>query len=515
MATSAPLNRRDFCKLGLAATAAASIPAPSAAADRAQELAYLPAAEQIRRFRARQLSPVEVLQAQIARIEAVNGKVNAITFKHFDEALAAARDSEQRYRTGKARPLEGVTVALKDEHGKAGWTVTQGSKLFKDSKVAVNDPVVDKLLSAGAVPHIQTTVPELYIIGVTWSDLWGVTRNPWNLRYAVGGSSGGSGAALASGMTTLATGSDMGGSIRIPCAFNGLYGFKGPYGRVPVEEASTYLLQAVNGPLARTLTDTVLMENVIAGPSPYSPSTIRPTVELPTNFPGIKGWRIAYDMDQSWAEIDPDVVKNTQAALKVLQSQGAIVEEVDLKLGMTQAELKLVFMKALLAGVLGPDLVSLVEAKDQLTTYARYYVEVAAAQVNPRNAREASDAIHKIYRQLQDTVFLKGYQALIVPTLATSRVPADFDNTKTKLQINGREVDPDVGWFLTPLFNLCNWNPVVAVPTGLASNHVPTGMQVVARTFDDATAFQVAAAYARAAPQLYTGDRFPDFRDAE
>ena len=135
-----------------------------------------------------------------------------------------------------------------------------------DNLLEHNTPVVDLLERAGAIFHCQTTVPEFYFIGQTWSKLWGVTRNPWNLDKTVGGSSGGSGAALAAGMTTLATGSDMGGSIRIPSAFNGVYGFKPPHGRVPLTPGGEVMPQGTSGPMARSFADLVLMQNAMTGP---------------------------------------------------------------------------------------------------------------------------------------------------------------------------------------------------------------------------------------------------------
>lgn len=198
------------------------------------DLAYLSAFELRQLFQSKSVSPVEVLEAQIVRFEEVGPAVNAITHTHFEQARQAARMAEERYRRGDARPLEGITVALKDEDGLQGWIVTAGSALMAHHRLDRNTPVVDLLQDAGAIFHCQTTVPEFYFIGHTWSKLWGVTRNPWNLDFTVGGSSGGSGAALAAGLTTLATGSDMGGSIRIPSAFNGIYGFKPPHGRVPL-----------------------------------------------------------------------------------------------------------------------------------------------------------------------------------------------------------------------------------------------------------------------------------------
>src|SRR5215211_4834239 len=142
------------------------------------ELAYLPAHRQLELFRTRQLSPVDVLEAQIGRIEALNPQVNALTYQHFETALDAARESERRYQRRDFRALEGVTVAVKDEYDRVGWHVTAGSVLLKDEVSPDTHPVIDKLLAAGALLHVQTTAPEFYLVAVTWSDLWGSPAIP-------------------------------------------------------------------------------------------------------------------------------------------------------------------------------------------------------------------------------------------------------------------------------------------------------------------------------------------------
>jgi amidase len=178
----------------------------SVVASGALALAYMPAHEQLRLFRAKQLSPVETLRAQITQIESIGASINAVTYSHLEEALIAAQESEARYHCGNPRPLDGITVAVKDEYDKGGWIVTAGSVLLRDSVKHENHPVVDKLLEAGVVLNLQTAAPEFYLVAVTWSDLWGVTRNPWNLDCTPGGSSGGSAAVLGAGMATLASG---------------------------------------------------------------------------------------------------------------------------------------------------------------------------------------------------------------------------------------------------------------------------------------------------------------------
>lgn len=521
------MNRRKFAQiaaLGLASVGATiAIPPLHVKAKNTRtsrdlgfsDLIYLSASEQLELFKSKKLSPVEVLQAQIKRAEAIEPLVNVYTYTHYDSAIAAAKESEKRYMQGNPRPLEGITVAIKDEYDKVGWITTAGSKLLENNVAKTNHPAVNKLLGAGAVIHAQTTVPEMYLTAVTWTDLWGVTRNPWNLDYTVGGSSGGSGGALAAGMTTLATGSDMGGSTRIPCAFNGLYGFKPPYGRNAPPPDSVFLLPATEGPLARTFTDMVHLQNVMAGPAPYTATALRPKLTLPLTYTSIKGWRIAFTLDQGWAEVDADTRQNTEQALDILRQQGAIVETVDLNLGMDGVQIRQAITYALLTGGFGADMATLNDYADQLTTYGRYFAGVAAQEMGIAQAKEAEETISYLYAKVQDAVFLKGYKAVVMPTLATSNIAADYDPTKDSTTINGQVVDPHVGWFLTPLWNLLNWNPVVSIPTGLNRNQVPTGLQIATPTYEDETAMQIAAAYAQAAPALFTGDRLPKFLNAQ
>ena len=498
---------RDSIPMVGASGAAVAKPLHSKGSD----LIYASTADLLQRYQRRELSPVEVLEAQIERYREVEPLINACTYTHFDSARKAAQESEQRYKNKTARPLEGITVALKDEYDVTGWITTAGSNVLKDNVATSNHPAVDKLIQAGAVLHMQTTVPEMYFAAVTWTDLWGVTRNPWNLNYTVGGSSGGSGAALAAGMTTLATGSDMGGSTRIPCAFNGLYGFKPPYGRNAPPPGSTFLLPSTEGPMARTFEGMVRLQNVLSGPAPYTPTALRPKLKLPLRYPSIKGMRIAFSMNQGWAEIDADTQANTREALRVFERQGAVIEEVDLNLGVDGPALRTALVNALLSGGFGEDLKQLNAYSDQLTSYGRYFSEIAATTRGSAEAKQAEDMINALYKRIQDAVFLNGYSAVLMPTLATSDVAADFDPTKDTIRINGQPVEPNVGWVLTALWNLLNWNPVVSIPTGLNRNQMPTGLQICTTTYDDATAMRIASAYASEAPALFTGDRFPAF----
>ena len=275
-------------------------------------------------FKARELSPVELMEAVIAQAETVEPVVNALCHQFFDEALDQARDAEQRY-AGKGdppRPLEGIPLAIKEEEAVAGQPQTQGSLIYKDQVAEKNSAFAQRHLDSGAIVHARTTAPEFSCAGFTQSRIWGVTRNPWNPTYAVGGSSGGSAAALASGTTTLASGSDIGGSIRIPASFCGVVGFKPPYGRVPLDPPFNLDTFCHNGPLARTVADCALYENQIAGPHPSDVTTLRPKLVLPTSFEAISGMRIALSEDLGGWPVDPEVRANTLAVGEALRKPG-------------------------------------------------------------------------------------------------------------------------------------------------------------------------------------------------
>ena len=199
------------------------------------DLCFLDAREALRLFRIRDLSPVDVLEAQIARADAVEGQVNALASTFFGEALEAARRSEARYagKDGGPRRLEGLTLAVKEDTAVAGKPRTFGSLIFADNLADHTNPTVASLVDEGAIIHALTTCPEFVWPWTCTSRLHGVTRNPWNTAITCGASSGGAAAAVAAGTTTLATGSDSAGSIRMPAAMCGITGYKPPYGRNP------------------------------------------------------------------------------------------------------------------------------------------------------------------------------------------------------------------------------------------------------------------------------------------
>ena len=246
------------------------------------DLCYLPAHEALARFRAKTLSPVDLMQAAIARAEAVKDPINALTHTHFDEALDLARKAEAKYaKGGRVRALEGLPIGIKDENLIAGKPTSSGSLIMKDFVAETTSVNNQRILGAGGIVLARTATPEFSAAGVCWSRLWGVTRNPWNPAMTTGGSSGGSGAALAAGIVPLAMGSDIGGSIRIPASACGVVGYKPPYGRNTDDPPFNLDFFCHTGPLARTVKDAALLQNVITGPHPSDITTLRPKLTLP------------------------------------------------------------------------------------------------------------------------------------------------------------------------------------------------------------------------------------------
>ena len=453
-------------------------------------LAYLSASQALRLFRTGELSPVELLEAQLSRIAQSADSLNAVCFNYADEAMSQAKRAEARYAAGAddLGTLEGIPTALKDENMMAGKITTYGSLLYSDHVAASNAPVVQRLLDAGAIVHARTTTPEFSCTPFCHSRQWGITRNPWNEAFTPGGSSGGSGAALAAGLTTLATGSDIGGSIRIPASACGVVGFKPPYGRVPA--TAPFNLDHYNhpGPMARTVEDCLLMQNVLAGPHPQDIASLKPKLELAVDRGGVQGWKIAYSLDFGFMEIDPDVRANTLLALDIFRSLGAEVVEVELPWSWDVYKAAATHHATLFGAWLAE---YLDERQTRLTPYALDFAK-KSLHVTPRDYLSSLDVEGRIYAHFGP--MMEKFQLFLCPTLALPAVQADFDMSEPLL-INGKWIDPYLGWTMAWPFNMLSRCPVLALPSGQARTGVPTGLQLVGRTYDDQAVFRAGLAY--------------------
>ncbi|MEO8717673.1 MAG: amidase, partial [Burkholderiales bacterium] len=293
----------------------------------------LSACELLRAYRAKTLSPVEATHAALARIDKLNPVLNCFNLVDKNGALAAARASEARWKKGApVGLLDGVPTSIKDIILTRGWPTLRGSKTT-EPKGPWNDdaPAVARLREHNAVFLGKTTTPEFGWKGVTDSPLTGITRNPWNPQTTPGGSSGGSAAAVAAGMGPLTVGTDGGGSIRIPCAFTGLFGLKPSFGRVPAWPLSPFGTVAHLGPMTRTVADAALMLNVLSLPDardwhalPYDARDYRIGLD-----DGVRGLRIAYSPDLGYAKVDKEIAALVKKAAQVFADLGAHVDEVD------------------------------------------------------------------------------------------------------------------------------------------------------------------------------------------
>jgi aspartyl-tRNA(Asn)/glutamyl-tRNA(Gln) amidotransferase subunit A len=459
------------------------------------ELHALPATEVLSAFARRDLSPVEYLNALIRRSEEVEPRINALGDTYFEQALDSARKAESVYaaRSRAPRPLEGLPVAVKDEAEVAGQRTTNGSLLRQDNTVEVSEPMIERLLEAGAIIHARTLTPEFSIAFWTSSRLWGITRNPWNLDYDVGGSSGGSAAALAAGMTPLATGSDIGGSIRVPASCCGVVGYKPAYGRIPQIPPDGLDHWCHLGPLARTVTDAALLSDVLVGPDSRDHASLRPALHIGRPHGDVAGMRIAVSDDLG----DWPVVDSVRAAVSrtadVLRGLGAEVEPVPLTV---ERSLLAIAGNAHYAAIFGAYVADAIGGQEELAcSYTRSWL---ASLEDAPSFLEGLNAEGEITRRLGD-VFDR-FDLLLCPTMAIPAYRAGVDACSEPVVIAGEEYDGMRDICLSEVFNPAGRCPVITLPAGHDSNGVPIGLQLVGRSYEDVTVFAVARALETAQP---------------
>ena len=475
------------------------------------ELAYMSAAEIAERVRRRSLSPVEIVESCIARIERRNPSLNAFVFKGFDDARREARAAEASVMSGAATgPLHGVPTAIKDLFDfKPGWPFTFGGvRAMRDCVSSWHCVFAERIERAGAIILGKTNSPTMGLRGTCDNYLFGPSRNPFDTRRNTGGSSGGSAAAVADGLVPFAEGTDAGGSIRIPAAWCNVVGFKPSFGRVPVVTRPNAFAGATpfvfEGPISRTTEDAALVLSALAGYDPRDPFSIETHEDfLGATRRSIKGWRIAYSPDFDVFPIDAAVGRTVDEAVRRFADAGAVVEEVRLGLKRSQRELSQTWtrlmtplnisalegMKAFGIDLMGahredfpPDYLQRIDA----------YRELSAMELTADQAirSEVYDAIQGV---------LTDHEILVSPTVATMPVENATDgDTKGPARVNGVEVDPLIGWCLTYLTNFSG-HPSASVPAGL-SGGLPVGMQLIGRRYADGDVLAATAAVERVLP---------------
>jgi Asp-tRNA(Asn)/Glu-tRNA(Gln) amidotransferase A subunit family amidase len=448
-----------------------------------------PARELTDRMRAGELSPVEVVDAYLARAEHVQGQLNAFTFSFPEEARAAAHRSERRLRETpeSCGRLEGLPVAIKELTPVRGQPHTLGSLAFKDQVAETTDPAVQRLLDAGGVVHVRTTSPEFGCASVTDSLLFGETLNPWDPAFSTAGSSGGASVALATHATPLAQGSDSAGSLRLPAAACGIVGMKPSHGVVPVDAPNYLETCNHNGPMARDVADLRLMFEVMAGPDPAQLAGVRPA-DGPGTRVDLRGARVAVIDGMADLDVDADVAANLHGAAALLEQAGAVVERRDFpwSYGRLFETTKRVF-----AQYYGPMVRRAVAAGAELNDYALAFSESMVDLTDDWQVRlQARMEVAELQRSLGE--LFGRYDFLLLPTLAAPAYPAGDHFIDHGPVVNGRE-QPDrwIVGFTVP-FNLASTCPVVSLPTGLSHGGLPTAAQIVAHPYHDFSAISVA-----------------------
>jgi Asp-tRNA(Asn)/Glu-tRNA(Gln) amidotransferase A subunit family amidase len=455
---------------------------------------YLSATELLAAYAAKTVSPVEYLEVVIARVEAMEPTLNAVMDRRYDEARVEAKASADRWAHGSAGALDGVPVVAKEEHPMIGRSWTQGSLAFADEVATVDHPIIERIQAAGGIIHIRSTTPEFCCAGFCHSRMWGITRNPWNTDFSPGGSSGGTGAALAAGYAPIGTGSDIGGSIRIPASLSGVAGFKPPWQRVPALPPYNLDQFCHDGPLARTVADCALLEDVIAGAHWRDPASLPnpPKVAGAAGAAGVtadvRGLRIAFCTQLGDWPLDPAVEANTRRVAASLEAAGAHVEEVTLPWTMAQIwDAAQVHFRTIMGAGIGAVRDA---ARELLSDYTIAFAD--SMESATLGFYEGLELEGELWEPLG--LLFQRVDAFLCPTMATDGYRAGEPYLEGGMDVGGSHVRHHILGAMTLPFNINSRCPVVSVPSGRAANGVPTGVQVVGRPYDDAMAFRVAAA---------------------
>ena len=472
-----------------------------------EDLAFTPAWQLLEWIKERKVSPVEIVETYLSRIERLNPSLNAFLTLCADEALDGARRAEAEVMAGAdLGPLHGLPLPIKDLTPTAGIRTTHGSLILRDY-IPQRDAIhVERVRRAGAIIIGKTNTPEFGHRGTTENLLGDPCRNPWDPTRTPGGSSGGAAVSVAAGLSPVAEGSDGGGSIRIPASFCGVYGIKPTHGRVPrsYRGRGPWNPLPQNGPLSRSVRDAALLLQVMAGPHADDPLSIP---DAPPDFQdglerGVEGLRIAWSPDWGTAAVDPEVRALAESAAREFEDLGADVEELDYVLDEEAA--RATFVSLFLSDMDAAYGHFLDQSPDLLMPSLRAWLEEARRW----RAADLSRALREMewHRAGLRDLFQR-FDLLLTPTTAVPAFPVEgWPDT-----IGGRPVDPL--WGFNPfcyLFNMtghpaasvpCGFvGPFGTLPSGSGAMGLPVGLQIAGRLGDEASVLRASAALETARP---------------
>ena len=464
------------------------------------ELAFMSAVELAQSIRDKKVSSLEATENFFQRIDQLDSQLHSYLTLCQDQALADARAADAAVRQGvELGPLHGVPISIKDLETTKGVVTTMGSAVFKDRVPDMDSIVVERVKAAGAIILGKTNTPEFGQSGTTENKLGEPCRNPWNTERTPGGSSGGAAAALAAGLCTLSMGTDGGGSVRIPASFTGLFGIKPTQGRVPRfggygRPSANHFSQS--GPITRTVADSALLLQVIAGPDTRDITSIRePAPDFSANLgAGVNGMRLAWSSDLGYAAVDAEVVDITkQAAMKFI-GLGANMDDAKLKLEDPFETFWNVFSTAAYTsyGHL------LEEHRDDLSDIGLMSIE-HGQQTTGADMSRAIYEVDRLGRRMEE--FFDNFDLLLTPTMAVPAFPID----QRPGVIGGKTVDPFWGFlpFTYPI-NISG-QTAASIPCGYSSDGMPIGLHIIGPKGSEAKVLQACAAFEAANP--WAGDR--------
>ena len=462
-----------------------------------RDLCFTPAVDLVALIKRRRVSPLEVMQAVLERIDKVNRPLNAYCTVAAEQALEAAKKATAVLgrKSATLGPLHGVPVSIKDLTPTKGIRTTWGSKIFEHHVPEQDGLVVERLKEAGAIVVGKTNTPEFGAGANTFNAVFGPTRNPWNPALTCGGSTGGGAVALATGMGPLAQGSDLGGSLRLPAAFCGVVGFRTSPGCVPVwPRATAWNTYSVEGPMARTVGDTALMLSAIAGVDPRVPISYAVDTRAfvaAVKRPSLKGLRIAWGGDLGITPLDKEVRRVAESTLAVFRKLGARVEETHPGFDEVDEIVRT-----------SRGLIMVVNHEDKLPQWRPLMQENLVKNIEQGLALRASEIAHgeRLRTQLFHRVreFMERYDLILTPTAAVPPFP--LEQRSGPPTINGVPMKHYIQWaLLTYAFTVIG-SPAISVPAGLTKEGLPVGLQIAGRWRDEVTVLRAAAAFEQAQP---------------